>query len=293
MSDVIDLTLAADSAPNSRAGSEQPLEDIAHTLLHVAIATVPEQRFREIIAGLVDRVPAIARAVFDEFSVADLQFPENEPNQQLQRVLPAQQYAPVQNHVPLQPYAALQPYAPIRPYVPLQPYYAPFQQQYAPFQQQYAPFQQRALFQAYAPLQACHIPAQPHPPILPYVPVQPRAPVQPYAHIQQHRPVPKNVPVQEPVPQWEVCVNCDDEYDAIEERANGECAYHTGRLKAVEKRFVDHYEEADGPIDTPSNRREFPENFSWTCCHEDGRDKGCRVGRHEPGGMRRRRQRRR
>jgi len=182
MPETIDLTSETDSAPNSRAGSEQPLGDIAHTQLHVAINTVPEQRLREIIAGLVDSVPAVARAIFNKLVVAVDNESDQEPEQD------------------------------------------------------------------------------------------------------QH--------VQEYVPRWEVCVNCDKEFDAGEEREDGECVYHTGDLEAIEELFPDHDEDVHGPTDTPENRRAFPERFSWTCCDKDGTDEGCEEGTHEPGGMLRKRRKR-
>ncbi|EEB87969.1 hypothetical protein MPER_14459, partial [Moniliophthora perniciosa FA553] len=29
-------------------------------------------------------------------------------------------------------------------------------------------------------------------------------------------------------------------------------------------------EDCHGPMDTEENRKEFPENFKWSCCNEDG-----------------------
>ncbi|KDQ14367.1 hypothetical protein BOTBODRAFT_174851 [Botryobasidium botryosum FD-172 SS1] len=95
------------------------------------------------------------------------------------------------------------------------------------------------------------------------------------------------------VPRWEICVNCDKEYDAGEEREEGECVYHSGSLQVEYDRFEDWDERCHGPMDSSANRRDYPENFSWTCCGEDGTDEGCEEDEHEPGGMLKKRQRRR
>ncbi|OBZ72362.1 hypothetical protein A0H81_07844 [Grifola frondosa] len=70
----------------------------------------------------------------------------------------------------------------------------------------------------------------------------------------------------EPVPRWEVCVNCDEEFDMGTHRVAGECRYHSGDLEADYDSFVDWDESCHGPIDTPANRRSYPENFTWNCC---------------------------
>ncbi|EPQ53998.1 hypothetical protein GLOTRDRAFT_43780 [Gloeophyllum trabeum ATCC 11539] len=72
---------------------------------------------------------------------------------------------------------------------------------------------------------------------------------------------------------WETCKNCGEEYDANEER---ECVYHPA--------FVDWDEDVHGEMDTKRNRRDYPENFTWTCCKRDGRKDGCREDVHAVGG---------
>jgi hypothetical protein len=42
--------------------------------------------------------------------------------------------------------------------------------------------------------------------------------------------------------------------------------------------WPDHDENCHGPIDTNSNRREFPENFIWSCCEKPGDESGCEKG---------------
>lgn len=61
---------------------------------------------------------------------------------------------------------------------------------------------------------------------------------------------PRNVfppPVQAPpvarvvprVPRWQICANCEEEYDAGVVRQAGECTYHTGQLSPQEFKSVD------------------------------------------------------
>lgn len=58
----------------------------------------------------------------------------------------------------------------------------------------------------------------------------------------------------------------------------------TGRLEADEAKFVDWDEDVHGPMDTPQNRRDYPENFTWSCCKDEVESDGCRAGIHEGGG---------
>lgn len=55
-----------------------------------------------------------------------------------------------------------------------------------------------------------------------------------------------------------------------------------GDLEVNEEAFVDWDEDCHGPMDTSENRRQWPENFTWSCCEEDGTAEGCEVGEHEP-----------
>lgn len=54
---VIDLTSSSDD-------ETEPIDDISVTQLHVAIATVPEIRLREVVTKLVDENRTVQRAVF-------------------------------------------------------------------------------------------------------------------------------------------------------------------------------------------------------------------------------------
>jgi hypothetical protein len=56
----------------------------------------------------------------------------------------------------------------------------------------------------------------------------------------------------------------------------------SGKLKVDYASFVDWDEDCHGPMDSRSNRREYPENFKWTCCGEDGRSEGCQDNEHIP-----------
>ncbi|RDB26004.1 hypothetical protein Hypma_006398 [Hypsizygus marmoreus] len=83
------------------------------------------------------------------------------------------------------------------------------------------------------------------------------------------------------VPRWEMCCQCDEEFDMAERREDEECAFHPGELEVDEEGFPDHDEDCHGPMDTPENRRNFPENFTWTCCGWTSSSEGCVHGVHK------------
>ncbi|KDR78786.1 hypothetical protein GALMADRAFT_1268928 [Galerina marginata CBS 339.88] len=93
---------------------------------------------------------------------------------------------------------------------------------------------------------------------------------------------------QDVVPRWETCANCDEEYDINTFREEAECVFHPGELTLSEESFVDWDEDCHGPMDTPENRRQYPENFSWTCCEENGLSNGCVRDQHKPSVARKR-----
>ncbi|CAL1716383.1 unnamed protein product [Somion occarium] len=93
------------------------------------------------------------------------------------------------------------------------------------------------------------------------------------------------------IARWEVCARCGVEYDAGEEHEEDECNYHSGELIVNEEEFVDWDEDCHGPMNTKQNRKDFPENFIWTCCDEDGRSDGCESGEHQAGGRKAKRKR--
>ena len=58
--------------------------------------------------------------------------------------------------------------------------------------------------------------------------------------------------------------------------------HFSGELEILEENFVDWDEACHGPMDTPANRRTYPENFQWTCCDKNGLSSGCVRGEHRP-----------
>ncbi|KAL1949269.1 hypothetical protein VTO73DRAFT_8150 [Trametes versicolor] len=84
------------------------------------------------------------------------------------------------------------------------------------------------------------------------------------------------------VPRWQICANCEEEYDAGAVRQAGECNYHTGRLEMNYDAWPDWDEDVHGEMDTAENRRLYPENFTWSCCGCDGTELGCVENEHEP-----------
>ncbi len=55
---------------------------------------------------------------------------------------------------------------------------------------------------------------------------------------------------------------------------------HPGDTEPDYDMFVDHDEDCHGTIDSAEMREEFPENFKYTCCDQDGLSEGCKTGRH-------------
>lgn len=107
-------------------------------------------------------------------------------------------------------------------------------------------------------------------------------------------------------PRWEACVHCDYDFDIHSQRQQDECRFHPGRCLGVPsfmfsrmpflgelevnyEKFVDWDEDVHGPMDTPNNRRQYPENFTWTCCELDGQGIGCVQGEHKIAVQRKRR----
>ncbi|KZO97345.1 hypothetical protein CALVIDRAFT_536362 [Calocera viscosa TUFC12733] len=84
---------------------------------------------------------------------------------------------------------------------------------------------------------------------------------------------------------WETCANCAKEFDVGEERKGKECHYHSGNLEPDYNAFGDDDEDPN----TEWYRKEYPENFNWSCCGEDGTTEGCVASTHEAGGMQKKR----
>lgn len=93
------------------------------------------------------------------------------------------------------------------------------------------------------------------------------------------------------IPRWEVCSRCESRYDVGTQRLTDECLYHSGELEVDEEMFADWDERCHGPMKTESNIREFPENFTWSCCEGDASSEGCTDGEHVPEGPRKKRAR--
>ncbi|TFK46101.1 hypothetical protein OE88DRAFT_1812118 [Heliocybe sulcata] len=79
--------------------------------------------------------------------------------------------------------------------------------------------------------------------------------------------------VKRSAPRWENCLKCGEEFDMEEERASD-------IEPDDEEGFVDWDENCHGPMDTPANRKQYPENFIWTCCQEVSLADGCVQGVH-------------
>ncbi|GIQ88002.1 hypothetical protein KIPB_010158 [Kipferlia bialata] len=54
--------------------------------------------------------------------------------------------------------------------------------------------------------------------------------------------------------------------------------HHPGVLECCYDRWVDHDERCHGVIDSRALRREYPENYTWSCCNRDGDKEGCTRG---------------
>ena len=57
--------------------------------------------------------------------------------------------------------------------------------------------------------------------------------------------------------------------------------HHPGDLEVDYDHWPDHDERCHGPIDTNSNRREYPSSFRWSCCEALGDEGGCEKGEGE------------
>ncbi|KAH6917113.1 hypothetical protein BKA70DRAFT_1417888 [Coprinopsis sp. MPI-PUGE-AT-0042] len=87
---------------------------------------------------------------------------------------------------------------------------------------------------------------------------------------------------QKVIVRWYRCIQCDEEFDGNTLREDDECAFHPGDLEIDPEGFVDWDEACHGPMDTSENRLEYPQEFKWSCCEEDGSSRGCVQGQHKP-----------
>ena len=63
----------------------------------------------------------------------------------------------------------------------------------------------------------------------------------------------------------------DDKYETSPEPSLDEDEYyHPGYLEVDWEAWPDHDEDCHGPIDTKTNRGEYPEGFMWSCCGKNG-----------------------
>ena len=101
----------------------------------------------------------------------------------------------------------------------------------------------------------------------------------------------------------EVCWRCNEEFDP-EDDEDESCSYHPGVLNTYSSSphgrygclagslvinrkshgWADWDEDVHGPMDSYENRRDYPENFMWSCCEKAGDDKsGCEDVPHSVG----------
>ncbi|KAH8099986.1 hypothetical protein BXZ70DRAFT_198291 [Cristinia sonorae] len=223
--EVIDLTnIDSDSESEVDADNEYadvaPLDENAHTQLHMVISSLNQALLRQIIADLVDEEPYVARALYDRLTTELDQDDDEEEEEEAALVHAAPQEGEAANPAGSQTSSVVGEEEDDGP-----------------------------------------------PPSVSSEPV----------------PAARTV--------W-TCVNCDGEFDPDVIGLEGECNYHPGHLEADETKFVDWDEDVHGPMDTPENRRDYPENFTWTCCNEDGVSEGCRDDVHQKGGSSNKRARR-
>ncbi|KAM3532735.1 hypothetical protein NHJ13051_000198 [Beauveria bassiana] len=83
-----------------------------------------------------------------------------------------------------------------------------------------------------------------------------------------------------------ICVRCEKAF-SIDDNEKHDCVYHNGDLYPDEDdpAWYDHDVRCHGDLDTPENRKNYPEAFLWDCCDEVSTTEGCKMGRHrvEPG----------
>eukprot|EP01084_Bolivina_argentea_P133966 236392_1 len=61
-----------------------------------------------------------------------------------------------------------------------------------------------------------------------------------------------------------------EKYATSEPSLDDEEYYHPGELEVDSDEWPDHEEETHGPIDTGTNRAEYPNGFVWSCCGKYG-----------------------
>ncbi|OKL60889.1 hypothetical protein UA08_03870 [Talaromyces atroroseus] len=75
------------------------------------------------------------------------------------------------------------------------------------------------------------------------------------------------------------CINCENIFD-VSKNTSQSCRYHSDASIPDEDLFPDHEECTHGPIDTPENRENYPQNFFYECCDRTLEEEGCEVSWH-------------
>ena len=52
-------------------------------------------------------------------------------------------------------------------------------------------------------------------------------------------------------------------------------------MEVEDDMWEDHDEDIHGIIDSEELRKEYPENYTWSCCEKDGTNPGCRSHPHK------------
>ncbi|PMB66019.1 hypothetical protein BM221_008219 [Beauveria bassiana] len=101
-----------------------------------------------------------------------------------------------------------------------------------------------------------------------------------------------------------ICVRCEKAF-SIDDNEEHDCVYHNEQASTLrvpiadghvddvgdlypdedDPAWYDHDVRCHGDLDTPENRKNYPEAFLWDCCDEVSTTEGCKMGRHrvEPG----------
>ena len=97
-----------------------------------------------------------------------------------------------------------------------------------------------------------------------------------------------------------ICADCKEPF-CPEDNERKECYWHEGiymltprlfqvkipaltlqlgEMETDDAEWPDHDEDIHGIIDSEESRKEYPENFTWTCCGRRGDEQGCARSRH-------------
>ncbi|KAM7195392.1 hypothetical protein V8F33_006733 [Rhypophila sp. PSN 637] len=79
----------------------------------------------------------------------------------------------------------------------------------------------------------------------------------------------------------EICVQCTQTFHK-HDNYGGHCFHHPDKIvKDEDSHIWAHWDEGrHGPIDTETNRKNFPGAFVYPCCGKNGTTKGCTWGYH-------------